>query len=378
MSLYKRGDVWHYDFTVKGRRYRGSTNLRSKTAARKVEDAERERAALGAHNRVELTIEQAAAKWYVARAADKKSAKTTAHRLEIMLRHIGPQTLVGSIDSPEIEEALQARRLEAVGSLRPARRRTDNKPPSNATVNRDLIDSTLRPILRYAKRVLKQPVHDIDWSELRLDEPKGRSRSFVPEEMAAWSDGLPAWHRPLRDFIGRYGVRLREAFFPLSAINTDTWEITVRGPRRKNGLPHVIPLLEEDARMVAARISRARAAGLDTIWFREMKNGKLRPITARGFQTASKVGLRRANIDDARPAHDLRHHAGTTVMRAVGNLKVVQELLGHENIASTARYAHANRSDVLKALRHASATSETLTENDDIENNDLEAAGGGT
>jgi len=347
MSLYKRGDVWHYDFTVKGARYRASTGLRSKTAARQVEDREREAARLGRPSRATLTLEEAANKWFLARCADTKSAKTTAIRLEILLRHIPPHTAIDTIDAPEVSEAIASRRMDTTRQSAKGERRA----PSNATVNRDIIDTTLRPILNYAKRTLKQPVCDIDWSELRLSEPRERVRSFVPSEAQAHEDNLPSWHRPVRAFIARYGVRLREAFFPLSAINTDTWEITVRGPRRKNGKPHVIPLLPDDAADIAARLGRAQAAGLDTVWFRERRDGKLTPIHWRGFQSASKAALTRANILDARPAHDLRHHAGTAIMRASGNLRVVQELLGHDNIQSSARYAHADRSDVLAALQ---------------------------
>jgi hypothetical protein len=38
------------------------------------------------------------------------------------------------------------------------------------------------------------------------------------------------------------------------------------------------------------------------------------------------------------------------VLRASGNLKVVQNLLGHEDIATTARYAHALEEDVREGL----------------------------
>ena len=37
MSVKKRGEFYHYDFTIAGRRFRGSTQLRSKTDARAFE-----------------------------------------------------------------------------------------------------------------------------------------------------------------------------------------------------------------------------------------------------------------------------------------------------------------------------------------------------
>lgn len=345
MSVYRRGDVWWYDFTHKGVRYRASTGLRGKTAARKVEDAERERAALGAPDRAELTIEGAAAKWFTARQADKKSAKTTAQRLEIMLRLIGPQTLCSNIDAPEIEDAMQLRRLETT---------RQGKLPTNATVNRDLIDTTLRPILGYARKVLKQRVREIEWTDLRLDEPKERDRTFSLAEIEAWRGALPVHHRAVFDFAARYGCRLQEMFFPLDCVDAEEGRILLRN--RKNGRGHNLRLLPEDRRTVAALYSRAVEAKLPTLWFREMKSGKLEPIRWRGFQSASRRALDSAGIADARPCHDLRHHAGTSLVRKTGNLAATKRLLGHDNIQSTMRYVHADDGDVFEAMRHAYAT----------------------
>lgn len=355
MSLYKRGEVWHYDFTVKGHRYRQSTGLRSKTAARKVEDAAKERAALGSLARQELTLAEASYKWFEARAADKKSAKTTAQRLEIMLRLMGPETPVSMIAEPEIEEAMQLRRKEAT-----RQRRT----PTNATVNRDLIDTTLRPVLRYARRVLKQPVADIEWTELRLSEPKERDRRFTREEMEAWRGALPRWHREPFDFAARYGLRLSELFFAPECVDPSAGTVSLRD--RKNGRGHTIRLLPGDRTRIAALYSRAVEAKLETIWFRETAKG-LEPIRRRGFQSASQRALAKAGISDARPVHDLRHHAGTTLVRRTGNLAAAKRLLGHDNIASTMRYVHADDDDVFEAMRHAYGTNDATDEEKPVE-----------
>lgn len=358
MSLYKRGDVWWYDFTVKGERYRGSTQQISKTAARRVEADERERAALGNVHRPIPTIEQAAAQWFRSRAEHRRSVKTIAQRIKIMLRLIGPDTPIDQIGTREVEAAVQRRRLETT---------RQGQAPTNGTVNRDLIDSTLRPILRYCANVLEYQVRPIAWAEVKLSEPKGRTRTFTAAEISAWRAALPAWHRPVFDFMARYGVRLREAFFDPSAFDPDIGEVAIRD--RKNGVDLAIPLLPEDVRDFAARATRARAAGLPTIWYRETKAG-LTAIHWRGFQSASKSALAKAGILNARPAHDLRHHAATNVRRS-GDVMLVQMLLGHEDLASTARYAHADKRDLLKALRHASGTIDTWADPAPNENSDL-------
>lgn len=347
MPVYKRGGVWHYDFTVRGERFRGSTGARSKDAALVIEGRAHKAAILGCVHQ-SLTLEDAADLWFSARKAGGKSAKDTAQRIEIMLRHMGRATPVSEIGPRQITAAIQARRLEPV--RRGQNRRAIDAFPTNGTVNRDLIDTTLRPILNYARRNLEAPVKDIPWAELRLSEPRERVRWFSDDEIAAWSGALPYWHRPLLRFILRYGVRLTEAFFPLDAMRGD--DIYTRD--RKNG-PQVVTLLPEDAADLRARAGRARAAGLDTVWFREMRSGKLVAIKPRGFQSASAAALAKAGIA-ARAVHDGRHHAGTMLLRQTGNLAVVKELLGHEAIASTMRYAHTSRDDLRRALRHAYAT----------------------
>lgn len=351
MPVKKRGDVWHYDFTINGDRYRGSTGARLKEDALKIEARHYKTALMGSLHE-SLTLAEAADLWFAAKKAGRKDAKNTASRIVIMLRHVPGVTPVANIGARTITDAMNARRYE------PIRRGKNGKDtgalPTNSTINRDLIDSTLRPILRYASRNLEAQVKDIPWSDLRLPEPRGVVSWFTDGQIETWSEALPYWHRPVLRFILRYGVRLREAFFSLDAIHDTPNGMDIYTRDRKNG-PHVITLLEEDAAEMRARIGRAKTADLDTVWFREMKNGELRAIDPRGFQSASAAALSLAGID-ARPAHDGRHHAGTTLLRrSGGNLAAVKELLGHEAIASTMRYAHTSRDDLRNALRGAYA-----------------------
>jgi hypothetical protein len=345
MSVYKRGDVWHYDITVDGNRYRASTEQTSRAAAIKVEARERERAKLGAPHRDIPTLRQAADQWFKARAADRRSGLTTAHRIKIALRHIDGSRPVSEIGTADIEAAVQSRRMDETHN---------GRPPTNSTVNRDIIDSTLRPILNYCADALEHPIRRISWKAVRLPEPRGRTRTFTVAEMRAWRAALPAWHRPVFDFMALYGARLREAFFAPGALDVDAGEVRIID--RKNDADLIIPLLPEDIADLAARASRAKAAGLGVIWYRDL-GGRLVQIHWRAFQSASRAALAVAGITDARPAHDLRHHAATAVRRS-GDITLAQMLLGHDDIKSTNRYAHANKADLLKALRHAKDTSE--------------------
>jgi hypothetical protein len=352
MALYKRGDIWHFDFVYKKQRHRGTTERTKKADAARWLEEYRTSLKLGKDaGREAHTLGQAADKWYASHVVGKKSAVTTAMRLKILFRHIDRNLPVAQVGPREISDAVLSRRVE------PILGHTASKPklPSNGTVNRDIID-VLRPILNYAEESLEEPIKRIKWARHRLDEPKGRTRNFTPDELAAWRAHLPPWHHPLFDFLARYGVRLNEAFFPPEAVNVAACEITLFDT--KNGTDHGLTILAEDMPAIAARTTRAAEAGLDTIWFRDV-GGELLPSNWRAFQAASRKALDRAGIGNARPAHDLRHHAATTLHRATGNLKLVQALLNHQDIASSARYAHTNKSDLRKALEATYVTNST-------------------
>ena len=58
---------------------------------------------------------------------------------------------------------------------------------------------------------------------------------------------------------------------------------------------------------------------------------------------------KRAGVVDFR-IHDLRHTGATRTLRASKNLRAVQEMLGHADIKTTMRYAHALVDDVAEAM----------------------------
>ena len=74
-----------------------------------------------------------------------------------------------------------------------------------------------------------------------------------------------------------------------------------------------------------------------------------RPITRYGLQAMWKRLRRRAGVTGFR-WHDLRHDFGTKLLRATGNLRLVQKAMNHSDIKTTLRYAHVLDSEVAEAL----------------------------
>jgi len=64
------------------------------------------------------------------------------------------------------------------------------------------------------------------------------------------------------------------------------------------------------------------------------------PLGARSVQDRIKALAEAAAIEFPVHPHTLRHTCATRLLRAGGNLRVVQEALGHANIATTQMYTH--------------------------------------
>lgn len=77
--------------------------------------------------------------------------------------------------------------------------------------------------------------------------------------------------------------------------------------------------------------------------------GERYPFSKQGWNRQWRKALEDAGIEDYR-FHDNRHTAATRNLRSSGNLKGVSKLLGHSNVQTTARYAHALEDDVRAML----------------------------
>jgi integrase len=118
----------------------------------------------------------------------------------------------------------------------------------------------------------------------------------------------------------------------------DNNALTVRGSGSKNQQTRVIPLNGE-----AGEVLRFWTSDSDWIF-----PGKLE--SALTTIKRSWTGLRdRANLPDVR-FHDLRHTFATRLLQRGVDIKTVSSLLGHQDIAVTARYLHATDDSKRKAV----------------------------
>jgi integrase len=224
---------------------------------------------------------------------------------------------------------------------------------SESSVNRET--QLLKRVFRRADTIWKVDIGDMPiWKEHSLIEPEGRTRELTTEEEVKLFGTLRPDFRPLIEFALMTGVRLGNArMLTWSHIDYDTRKVSFRLKSKKpGGRHHVVPI----SKAMLALLAEQRGHHPIYVFTYECKRsrGKRRkgeryPFSQSGWRRDWSKALKAAGIKNFR-FHDLRHTGATRMMRVTGNIKVVQNLLGHANIASTARYAHATTADVRNAM----------------------------
>ena len=183
-------------------------------------------------------------------------------------------------------------------------------------------------------------------------------RTLTQAEVSALFDAIPATgrdeterlrNRALLELLYATGLRVTELVtLPVQALRGDPDVILVRG---KGGKERMVPLTRPARAAVAAWL-RHREAAVEGSALRRLVAGKagrwLFPSTsAEGHLTRQGVTLilsalaRSAGIDPARISpHVLRHAFATHLLEGGADLRTIQVLLGHADLATTEIYTH--------------------------------------
>jgi integrase len=354
MSIYKpaKKPFYLYDFKLGGDRFHGSTGVASKREAEAVEKLKREEARLVIVARANarsptMTLDVACDRYWLEVGQHHARPDQTAWSMAWLLKNLGGGRPLASITGSEVARIIAIRRGEHVENVaklngKSKRRRVkamgEAKLVSPARVNRSVTEP-LRKVLRRAQATWGQEVAPIAWRDHMLKEPKERVRSMTDEEEANVFAVLPAQFWPVIRFALKMGVRLNNCVtLPWTAIDWGSRTITmvVKGDKVAT-----IPM-PSDIRDLLWPLQGKHPTRIFTY-----ESG--RPVTVSGLDTAWGRALERAGVTNFR-FHDLRHTAATRLLRKSKNLKMVQKLLCHENIATTAKYAHVFDEDLRDAL----------------------------
>lgn len=338
MSIYKpaKSKVWHFDYQFQRCRYHGSTGCASKRDAERFEAEHRRKVALGEKVRPAYTVEQACDAWFVAVGAHTNSHATALYQLGYLIAGLGKAMMLQDITIRDLDGYIAKRRAKV----------------SNASVNRET--ALLRRVVRWAgSRGYDVPA--IQWKDARLPEKAERIRELSDDEESRLFAALPDNLKPIVEFALLSGQRrseiiaLRWADVDLPAARATLWV--------KGGKPHTIPLTPRMVALIANQPKICPQVFTYVCTRRAPKRtdraarivGERYPFSKQGWARQWRKALTDAGIEDYR-FHDNRHTAATRNLRASGNMKGVQKLLGHADIRTTGRYAHALEEDVRAML----------------------------
>lgn len=347
MSVYrpKGSPYFHYDFQFRGKRYYGSTGQRTRRVAEQVEARARQNAALPATTKPPITLDEACG--LRQDAVEHKPCWRTEHPMMKALLSIGRNRLLSEIQQIDLMRHF-------------AKRRAGRK---DSSVNREI--EVARAVWRMAAKARFDVGEMPDWGALLFDIPARPPRELSWEEEDRL---LPA----LRDDVADACIMaLRSGWRQAEVLNLRWADVDFANAeavtRIKGGAVVRRALTTEMIVLIAnqpkigpfvftyvCRKTKSR--------YRD-KSGRLQPARMKGERYRLTATVLRKPWAAAKKAagvesfrfHDLRHTAGTRIVRATGNIALAKKALEHRSIRSTLRYAHVLNDDVRKGLDAANS-----------------------
>ncbi len=156
------------------------------------------------------------------------------------------------------------------------------------------------------------------------------------------SDPLCLRDRAMLEFAYATGTRVSELInMPVSSVlfREDIVRITGKGSKER-----IVPLGSTAKEMVLAYMEKSRPTLVgktprDILFL----NARGDPLTRMGFWKILRKYVIQAGITRHTSPHTLRHSFATHLLEGGADIRVLQELLGHSNIATTEIYTHIDR-----------------------------------
>jgi site-specific recombinase XerD len=145
-----------------------------------------------------------------------------------------------------------------------------------------------------------------------------------------------------------YGAGLRASeVVALKVGDIDSQRMTLRIEQGKDRYATLSPVLLERLR-VWWRVAHAQGRMLEGGWLFPGLD-PVNPLSTRQLNRAVHAAAEAAHIDKRVSMHTLRHSFATHLLEQKVNIRVIQVLLGHKKLETTALYAHV-ATDVLREV----------------------------
>lgn len=321
--LFQRNGIWHARISVivAGRRI----VLRQSTGQTEIEYAQTwcinkiealRKCPAATH---EITLDSACAKWWTEYGQNLASAPDSFSKLRILLTLIDGKILLSQISKMDVNY-LVTHLIQ-----------TGRKP---ATANRYLC--LLSAICTRAKNYWGCNVPDFKILSFRQKEAKENIKYFKDwNEIQTLLKYCAPHIRPIVLTALYTGLRRgRILSLKWEQIDWDNNQIIYMG---KDGRPHSVPMVKP-LRAELEKLPR------DNMYVFTYGGHRLTDIKHAWQSAFQKSGLPYRNF------HTLRHTTATWLLRQTGNLRVVQNVLGHQAISTTTKYAHLVNNESQNAL----------------------------
>ena len=249
----------------------------------------------------------------------------------------------------------------------------DEMPPTRAVFRRYLAQlqsrglarttiarriSTLRSYYRYGVRQKGANIPDLSWMKapkIAAPLPKAITQSQTDDLLSALAKApIEGWQKQ-RDYtvlllLYGAGLRLSEALnLTMADLPLTDW-LRLTG---KGGKIREIPLLPIIGVAVNAYLDQRPFAGpseqpADAPLFLSSRGNALGPRAVQRRIEALRVA---ANLPSHTTPHALRHAFATSLLAGGGDLRAIQQLLGHASLSTTQRYTHIDTAR-LKEVHH--------------------------
>lgn len=225
--------------------------------------------------------------------------------------------------------------------------RADDRGMTLKRVTQNYYVIALRSFLRY---LIKNDYETLEPSKIDLPKTESRSLKFLEKEQVeqlvtatdtSKEEGIR--DRTIMELLFSTGLRVSELVkLNRDQINLDRREFGVIG---KGGKSRIVFVSDRAAEWIM-RYLEAREDKFKPLFIRysgavsEENNGEKMRLTARSVERIVKKYVRSARIPVDATVHTLRHSFATDLLTNGADIRSVQEMLGHKNIATTQIYTH--------------------------------------
>ncbi|HWY79343.1 MAG TPA: tyrosine-type recombinase/integrase [Candidatus Sulfotelmatobacter sp.] len=238
--------------------------------------------------------------------------------------------------------------------------RVDKKGKTLKKVTQNYYVISLRSFLRF---LIKNDYKTLEPSKIDLPKTESRSLKFLEREQIDRLVTMPdtskeegVRDRAMLELLFSTGLRVSELVkLNHEQINIERREFGVIG---KGGRARVVFISDRAAEWIA-RYTHMRADVFKPLFIRysgaviEDDGGEKMRLTARSVERVVKKYTQMARLPVDATVHTLRHSFATDLLTNGADLRSVQEMLGHKNIATTQIYTHVTNKqlrDVHKAF----------------------------